>query len=133
MRTKHNKNSGFTLVEVLVAIVVGGVYMSTFGVLLGAHTHLSQRGRDLTVANAFAENKIEEIRSKGYTAVGLGSTDISNELPAELGAPRSAELHVTTESDGLKQIVVSLAYNDQGKNQTYAYTTYLGELGVAQY
>jgi prepilin-type N-terminal cleavage/methylation domain-containing protein len=124
---------GFTLVELIVSIVVAGILISATSVAITNNSKLAQRGRDVTAANSYAENKIEALRSAGYLAVPLGVTNVTNELPDELKNPRSGEIEVTQDSISNKKIELAITYNDQGQPRTYVYTTLIGELGVGQY
>ena len=127
------QQSGYTLVEILVALIVGSIMIGSASVIINSQTKLNQRGRDLVIANAFAEARTEAIRSAGYLSLGIGTTDITNELPQELKAPRTATLTVTEPSTGLKEISLYISYNDQGSSRTENYKTTIGELGVGQY
>lgn len=124
---------GFTLVELLVTILVSVVLIGALSTISNNNVYLSQVGRDLTIVNSFAENKIEELRSKGFIALSNGTTNITLELPSELKTPRSASLQISDASTGLKLVTLNLSYNAQGRTQTQTYKTYIGELGVGQY
>lgn len=132
MKPKINQG-GFTLVELIVAILVGAILIFSTNMIIVNHAYLSQQGRDTTLANAYAEGKIESLRSIGYTGLSNGTTDITNELPAELNGPRSGSLVITTQSIAIKKAVIAISYNEQGKTRSVNYTTYIGELGVGQY
>lgn len=127
------ESKGFTIVELLVTMIVGGLLAGSVALFLAQHTHLAQRGRDVSVTNSFVENKVESIRSAGYLSLTDGTSDITSELPSELKPPRSASLVVSSESASIKQVDISVTYNDQGAARTYTYTTFVGELGVGQY
>ena len=129
---RKNSNRGFTIVELVIAIVVGGVIFATAGVAISNYSHLSGRGQNLVLANSFAEAKVESLRSISYSGLSIGTTDISGELPAGLQAPKSASLEISEPTQGLKQVDISIAYSDQGANRSYSYRTYVGELGVGQ-
>ena len=86
---KSIDDDGFTLVELLVTIMVSVVLIGSLSIVTNNNSHLAQRGRDLTSVNSFAENKIEELRSKGYLTITNGTTDITSQMPAELKSPRS--------------------------------------------
>lgn len=129
----HTKQSGFTLVELLVAIIVGTVFVTSINTVVNSHAYLAQRTQNLIFANAFAEGKIEGLRSGGYLSLADGTTDISAELPAELVAPRSGTLQISTSSAGIRRIQLSITYNDLSTPRTYNYTSLIGELGVGQY
>lgn len=125
--------SGFTIVELLVTMFVGSILAGGVALFLAQHVHLAQRGRDVSVTNSFIENKVESLRSAGYLTLTNGTTTITSELPSELASPRSASMTISDESTAIKQIDLSVTYNDQGTARTYTYTTFVGELGVGQY
>ncbi|NIT14395.1 MAG: prepilin-type N-terminal cleavage/methylation domain-containing protein [Candidatus Dadabacteria bacterium] len=65
-RKKITPSSGFTLLEVLVAVVIMG---STLAVLLGAVNRnlvLASDSKNLSIARMLAQNKISEIELEGY-------------------------------------------------------------------
>jgi prepilin-type N-terminal cleavage/methylation domain-containing protein len=125
--------SGFTIVESIVAMTVGAVLIGSAILVLTSGSRLGQKHRDLVVANAFVEQKAEALRSAGFLSLTDGTTTITDELPTELNSPRSGSLLISTPSSGLKKIDITITYNEQGTSRTYAYTTYIGELGVGQY
>ena len=131
MKIVQNKN-GFTIVELLIGITMAAMFAGTFSVLLANASKTAQRGRDLAVANSFAENKIEELRSAGYLAVNIGTFDITSELPSELQESREALLTISTVPAAIKKVELNITYNDQGRQVTYSYITYIGEIGVGQ-
>lgn len=134
-RTKDigNTEKGFTLVEMLVTILVSIILIGALSVITNNNVFMAQKGRDLTIVNSFAENKVEELRSKGYLSISNGTTDITAEMPTELKKPRSGSIAISDASIGLKLVVINLNYNAQGQTQNHTYKTYIGELGVGQY
>lgn len=126
------KNNGFTTVELLIAIVVGAIIFASAGVLISNYSHLNNRGQNLILANSFVEAKAEALRSISYAGLNDGTTDISNELPGNLSLPKSASMTISEPSPGLKQADITVNFSDQGINRSYAYRTYVGELGVGQ-
>jgi len=132
MKVKRD-STGFTIAELLVAMVVGGMFIASLTLVLVSHLHISQRARDLVLANAYAEAKIEELRSTGFNALALGTSSISSELPAELNSPKSGSLQVSSFNPATKQVDLTITYSDRGKPKTFSYRSYIGELGVGQY
>src|SRR3990167_3685831 len=137
MKPTKKDQSGFTVVELIVTMVVGAIFIASAILLYSSGQRLSQRHRDIVSANAFIEKEIEALRSAGYLSLVDGTTDITSELPSELQSPRSGSLQIAPASvgatTGLKKVDITLTYNDQGTSRTYTYTTYVGELGVGQY
>lgn len=130
---KNHIQAGFTIAELVIGIAVGAIIVSSATLLLTSHLHLSQRSRDLVIANSFVEHKVESLRSIGFLGLANATTDITSEMPSELSTPRSGTLQISAQSTAVKKIDISLTYNDQGATRTYTYTTYVGELGVGQY
>lgn len=133
MNRVNQDQYGYTLVEILVTIIVGAILVSSISLVVSNQSFLAQRGRDVTIANSYAENKVEELRSVGYLGLTDGTTNITSELPSELGSPRSASLVISTVTTGIKKAVLTISYNEQGATRTTSYTTLVGELGVGQY
>jgi prepilin-type N-terminal cleavage/methylation domain-containing protein len=127
------QKNGFTIVELLISMVVVAILIVGINSIYLSHLTQSQRVRNLIIVNSFVENKVEALRSAGFLSIEDGTTDISNELPTDLRSPKSASLHIGSATSGLKDINISIIYNDSGTQQTYNYQTYLGELGVGQY
>ena len=129
--TPTNPN-GFTIVELLVCIVVAGIVVVSLNTVVTTYLHVSQRGRYLNLANSYVEAEVETLRNSGYNSISLGSTNLTSSLPSQLPLGSSATMIVTSPSGGIKQIDISVTYNDQGQTNSYGYTTYIGELGVGQ-
>lgn len=129
---KKSEN-GFTIIELLIAIAVVGILVPTLIGFVNTLNRFNDRARDMAIVNALVENKVESLRSIGFSGVNNGSTSFSSELPNTIGSPKSATYTVTTPVAGMRQIDISVSYNDHGTTQTTTYRTYIGELGVGQY
>lgn len=132
---KHDirHQSGFTIIELLVSIVVFAILVPATASFLSLLNDMNDRARDTAIINALAENKVESLRSAKYTSLTNGTTDFTGELPQTITAPRSATYQITTPNTGLKQVDLNITYNDHGRQKTLSYKTYVGELGVGQY
>lgn len=128
----RRNQKGFSIIELILAIVVGAVFIASMDVIVSDYVHLGQHSRNLILANSYAEGKVEALRSIGYNGLNPGTTDLSSELPTQLQSPRSGTMTIGTPQNGLKQIDLSISYTDQGSSRTYTYRTYIGELGVGQ-
>lgn len=121
--------------ELIIAIAIGSLFIGSVMTLLVQNARMAQRTRDIAVANSYTENKVESLRSSGYLGLSNGTTSLTSELPSELKAPRSAT-QIIADAPGsvsVKQVDISITYNNQGTPRTYSYTTFIGELGVGQY
>jgi len=138
MSNMKDSQRGFTLLEVVVTITVAGFIILGLGVMVTNLYVISDRSRDLILANSTAENKYENLRSSTYLGLSDGTYDFTNELPASLGQPRTATYTVadstlTNVGSAVKEIDMTIIYNDRGSPRTLEYTGYVGELGVGQY
>ncbi|KKU20361.1 MAG: hypothetical protein UX30_C0002G0065 [Candidatus Saccharibacteria bacterium GW2011_GWA2_46_10] len=124
------RQQGFTIVELVIAIIAGSVLVGGIQVASSNYVHLNQKGRNLALTNSYVEAKIESLRNVGYLSLANGTTDLSGELPGGLPSPKSGSMTVTDQGSGLKKVVMSVTYNDKGVDRTYSYSTLVGELGV---
>lgn len=134
--SEYNHNRGFTLLEVLLTTAVAGFVLLGITSMITTLNVINDRTRDLTLANALAENKVESLRSIGF--VGLptppASVDFTNELPASLAEPRSAAYAIASTPDpNIYRATITITYNDHGSQRELEYQTLIGELGVGQY
>jgi Tfp pilus assembly protein PilV len=124
--------TGFTVVELVVSIVVAGIIIPSVALALNNLAAINHRARDQALANTIAQNKVETLRSIGYNSVSTGTVNFSSELPGSMGSPRSASYTVSTPATGEKQIDVNISYTDYGSARAVTYRTYISELGVGQ-
>lgn len=128
----NSDENGFTLVEILVSIVLAAIIVFSLSSVVTAFIHTAKRGRYLNLANSYVEAKVEGLRNDGYNALTTGTTSLTSELSNQLPPSRNASMTVSSPSGGIKQVDISVSYKDNGRTNTYSYTTYLGELGVGQ-
>lgn len=114
-------------------MVVGSILAGATTLIIVDQARISQLGRDTALANSYAETTVEGLRSIGYNGLSNGTTDVTSELPSELKSPRNGEVVISDAMTGVKQIDLTMTYNDQGTQRTYNYRTFIGELGVGQY
>ncbi len=123
---------GFTVVELVISIVLMGFIIPAVAIGMTNLAVINNRARDLVLANAIAQNKIESLRSIGYNSVPISTVSFTTSLPVSMGSPKSASYTVTQKSAGLKQVDISISYSEYKTTHTLAYRTYIYELGVGQ-
>ena len=129
---KNNREDGFTIVEILIGLGVATVFIFGIVVLVTTLNKINDRARDLALTNSLVENKIESLRSADFVALSDGTVDFTDELPASLDKPGTAEYTISSESPSLKKVDVIVTYDESETDRTLTYTTYIGELGVGQ-
>ncbi|MGH7196792.1 MAG: type II secretion system protein [Candidatus Saccharimonadales bacterium] len=130
---KTKAELGFTITELLVTIAFFAITIPVLAGLISMLDGVNDRARDIASINGVVENKIEGLRSISFAGLTDGTTDFTNELPASIGVPRSANYTIAAVNAAIKQIDVTVIYNDHGNTRTLTYRTYIGELGVGQY
>lgn len=137
MKKTLKHQSGYTIVELLVAIFVAAILTLSITQLISSSTHISQSSRDMVATTSFVENKIEALRSAGFNspalAVGPPYTIPVSELPTELKGPPSGSYVVEAYFLSVKKVTITITYNDQGRDRTHSFAALIGELGVGQY
>ncbi len=123
---------GFTIVEMLLGIALLGIILPTIVVALNTISILNENTKDLAIANIYAENKIEELRSIGFNSISNGTVSLTSSLPVSLGSLRTGSLIVSTPVAGQKNIALSITIESRGRTKTLNYSSVIGELGVGQ-
>ena len=129
----QNRQAGFTITELIVTIVIMAMSVPVIVGLINLLGAINDRARDLATIHALVENKIEGLRSISFTGLSAGTTDFSSELVDTIASPRSASYTISSVNTALKQVDVTVTYNDHGSSKSLHYRTYVGELGVGQY
>lgn len=108
-KKKQNSNSGFSLLEVFITLMIAGFALVLFQTALGK-TKLVQYAKNQEIALRVANNKIEELRSGGYSVLpstGSFSDSQLNELPNS-----SANMAITDFNDDTKQVIILIQWQD---------------------
>ena len=101
--------AGFTLVEVLVAMVILSVGLLGLGALTVGIAESNRSSRDLTVSTTLAQDKLEDIKKASYVSV-------VSEAKTACPSPYSdfqREVVVATDSpaSGMKSVTVTVSWN----------------------
>lgn len=130
--SRHNQ-SGFTLVELAITIVVLGVVLtsviSLFTNIQEAQTHT----RYLEAATYAAQAEIETLRNVNYNNLTPGQTiDFTNSLPDTLPSGTTGTVTVSEPVQGLRRVDVDVTYTYKGKSRTVELSSLIGVLGITQ-
>jgi prepilin-type N-terminal cleavage/methylation domain-containing protein len=130
----HHKNSGFSLVEIVVALAIIGIMIVSLANLFIAIGVLQRQNRNLTLATRIAESKIEGLRNNHYNALAPSPPpiDFTNELPDELAEPRSAIVTISEPTPGIKRLDITISYREGLQTKTIRLSSLLGNIGIAQ-
>lgn len=129
----HKNEDGFTLVELIVAIVI--ISLMAIGVtsLYIAIEKTQRKTRLLETATRAGEKKIEELRNNHYNSLENDTIiDFTDELPTALPEPRSGTVDVSEPTPGIKRVDVTISYKDGRTNRDVELSSLIGVLGIGQ-
>jgi type II secretion system protein I len=118
MKSKIHSSRGFTLVEVMTALVIFSVVIVAFIQGIGATVSVQADLIWEQRAAMLAENILEEIRYTNDLAEGDNEGDFQGD--AEYHWSSTIE---PTDTDGLMQITVTITWFDGRRNGSYAVST----------
>lgn len=102
-RLKNNQE-GFTLIELMIAIVILSVGLLGMATLTGSIVQKNKFSNDLTAATTLAQDKLEDVRANGY-ASAVSETKTACVTPF---SEYQREVTVSTLSAGMKQVTVKV-------------------------
>lgn len=131
MTILHSKH-GFTMVELMVTAMFISLTSAAIINIFILTGKLNTQARNLAVATALAEQKLEVYRDAGFNAIPLGSPGetFTSVLPANFGSPKSAIANVTSPQAGLKQVDIVISYTDAGRTKKVQISTLMAQRGI---
>ena len=116
MQRLHDNNSGFTLIEVLVAMVNLSVGLLGTAALITGIINGNKVSNRISTATVLAQDKMEEIKSMEYLNVAAEPLSIITDYPLY-----KREVAVDTLGTGMKTVTVTVSWdsdNSQVELQT---------------
>lgn len=125
------KARGFTLIEVIIAVVVVGMLVVLASTLVQA-VGLTRHAKNKDVAAKVAESKLESLRAVGYEQLPAGTpfTDpLLEVLPDGVGSFTVDDFSSTT-----KHVIVTVSWSDPGATSqtTLTISTLVAKVGGIQ-
>jgi type IV pilus assembly protein PilV len=102
-------SKGFTLIEVLIALIILSVSLLALASLTAVTTKNNSFGSHMTEAATFAQDKLEELRAIRWDQVGSSN----DQKTGSTGVAYSRNWNVN-QNGSLKTITISVNWNDQG-------------------
>lgn len=127
-----NGQSGFTLVELIVAIVVIGLLVTGVTSLYITIEGTQRKTRLLESATRAGEKKLEELRNNHYNSLPDGETSFTSELPSDLPDPKTGTILVSEPTPGVKRVDLNITYKDGSANKEVELSSLIGVLGLGQ-
>ncbi len=129
---KRNQQ-GFTIVELLVAIMIIGVVTASISSLFISINTLQRKTSRIDSATRAAQREVETLRNDNYSELVAGQNiDFTNQLPTNLPADRNGTVAVSEPSADLKRVDVTVTYTDGGKQEKVVLSSLIGVIGITQ-
>lgn len=126
---------GISLVESLLASAMVGILVILLANLPNAF-NLMNKSKHLSIAREIAAKAVEDKRSLGYSNLVNDTENITDlrilELPSGKGttAIETCPAEICTSGENLKQITVTVNWQDNNKSQSAVIKTFIGETGI---
>lgn len=130
---KRVGQSGFTLIELIVTIVVAGLVVAGITNLYIMIEITQRRTYHLDLATRAGERQIETLRNAQYNNLTPGTTlTFTDDLPEDLPSPRSGSVAISEPETNLRRVDVTITYKDGSKTKTVKQSSLIGVIGIGQ-
>lgn len=133
MRSKK----GFSLIESLLVVAMVGIIVVLMANLPNAF-NLMSKSKNLSLAREIATKQIEDKRAIDYNSLANDSTVLIDSriglLPNGEGlvVVEDCDISICTNSEPVKQIIVTVSWMENNKSQSVTLQTFVGEGGLNQ-
>lgn len=132
--------SGFTVIEVLVTLIIAALYVTIFFQLFTVADQVSGTSYLLAQADQITYRKVQQYENQSFATVPVlnGTTqtvveDFTSELPANLPSPKSAQVLTAQITPTLKSVVVRTTYGPAGSaQQVIEFSDYIQQSGLGR-
>ena len=108
------KSKGFTLLEILIALVILSITLLALAGLMVRTTRNNSFGGHMTEAATFAQDKLEEFRAIGWVKIPPNTTGVDNPNGATgIAYTRNWGVAPNPINADLKEITVTINWTDQ--------------------
>lgn len=127
----HKKQSGFTIIEVLVTLLIIGVTLLLYTVISNSIT-LNKYNRYKEVALRVAETSLQNLRTIDYNSLPASGPFTNAQI--QTLPEGSANLEITEVSTGLSKATVTVSWRSPSSNtmQAISLSTFLSEHGIGK-
>lgn len=125
-RSHLQRNSGFTLTEVMIAIVVFSVGLLGIAQTLVVVIHTNLTARQMTTATILAQAALEDIHRLGYAAADSAATTSDyGSMPNFAAYKRVTTISPDQPDVGMKTATITVSW--QGDRRSLSFSTILTE------
>jgi uncharacterized protein (TIGR02598 family) len=114
---------GFTLIEIITALAIMVIGLLSILALFPVGFHASKRAADFTKVALFAQEKLEEVKMKGFDNVD----SFNGQSETEGIFSRQVTISQVTGYDNLKEITVKVTWTERGQTREEEFKTYIAD------
>ncbi len=112
---RFRKSKGFTMIEVLIALVILSVALLALAGLMIYTTRSNSFGNHMTEATTLAQDKLEELRVTSWG--DLLSGEYQDKVTTATGIEYTRIWNIANATDNLRNVTVTVTWNS-GSNST---------------
>lgn len=133
MKAHKDKQDGFTIVELLTAVVVIGIVGTAITSMFLSIQQMQVGARHLETATRAAQREVETLRNRNYLNLTPGEEiNFTNQLPDTLPANRTGTVTVSEPLEGLRRVDVRVTYTHSNKDRVIELSSLIGVIGITQ-
>lgn len=133
LKMTGSKESGFTLVELIVTISIFGLLIIGIVNLYMTIESTQRKSYHLEIATRAGEKQIESLRNIQYGNLEPDTTiDFTDELPEDLPEPKTGTVAISEPEDGIRRVDITITYKDTSGTKTVKQSSLIGALGIGQ-
>lgn len=125
--------TGFTLAEIMITLVIVGALMVGLGTLFISIQRVQAQASYVEMANRAAQREVETLRNNTYNSLTPGQPiDFTSQLPSALPGGATGSVAVSEPISGLRRVDVTVAYSYAGAPRNVTLSSLIGVIGVTQ-
>ncbi|HVI60713.1 MAG TPA: type II secretion system protein, partial [Candidatus Saccharimonadales bacterium] len=129
----NERQSGFTLVELLVTIAIVGITTASLASMFISIQKIQHQTLHVDGATRAAQREIESLRNDNYASLTPGQTiNFTSQLPDNLPPGSSGTVQVSQPSNDLRRVDVTVTYKENGKQRNITLSSLIGVIGITQ-
>lgn len=130
---KRRGEEGFTLVELITAVVVLGIIGTSITALFLNIQQIQISTNYLESATRAAQREIESLRNSNYNNLTPGSTiTFTDQLPDDLPSGKTGTVVVSEPSPGVRRVDVTVTYTHEDTPRKVEMSSLIGVIGITQ-
>ena len=140
MSELRKNDTGFSIVELLITLIVIGVTFGAFVITFTSIQSINKKALDINSANEVAFSKVQEYENKDFSSITTTSPsgtlveveDFTSTLSSTLGSSKSGKVYINTISPTLKHVTVSIKFGSGPDERIIEYASLIQKNGIGR-